>query len=252
MHITVHYCRTQESTEQFWQSSLLCEKFHQVDTKTILITLIQPKITYCLSDKAGRLTREAIWIRKTDNMNRDKGSYQLSHVWDKLLHTTDTGSQSQWRLPTWSRNIHKQYVIFGCVRVINIIFHPILQTITIPHMLSTGGGEEVTSSSVCLQLHSSAYWWLTLLLNHIAAIIWVRATRKIFISHKYQPLKNTLFKKAKNSRYTMPSFRYQKFICYIPLRKIVIKPNFRSLCIKCCVAVQMARVKGNKTKHCLV
>jgi len=26
-----------------------CEKFHQVDTKTILITLIQPKITYCLS-----------------------------------------------------------------------------------------------------------------------------------------------------------------------------------------------------------
>ena len=142
MHITVHYCRTQESTEQFWQSSLLCEKFHQVDTKTILITLIQPKITYCLSDKAGRLTREAIWIRKTDNMNRDKGSYQLSHVWDKLLHTTDTGSQSQWRLPTWSRNIHKQYVIFGCVRVINIIFHPILQTITIPHMLSTGGGRK--------------------------------------------------------------------------------------------------------------
>jgi len=26
-----------------------CEKFHQVDTKTILITLIQPKTTYCLS-----------------------------------------------------------------------------------------------------------------------------------------------------------------------------------------------------------
>ena len=32
---------------------------------------------------------EAIWIRKTDNMNRDEGSYQLSHVWDKLLHTDD-------------------------------------------------------------------------------------------------------------------------------------------------------------------
>ena len=26
-----------------------CEKFHQVDMKTVLITLIQPKITYCLS-----------------------------------------------------------------------------------------------------------------------------------------------------------------------------------------------------------
>ena len=26
-----------------------CEKFHQLDTKTILITVIQPKITYCLS-----------------------------------------------------------------------------------------------------------------------------------------------------------------------------------------------------------
>ena len=41
------------------------------------------------SDKAGRLIREAIWIRKIDTMNRDEGSYQLSHVWDKLLHTDD-------------------------------------------------------------------------------------------------------------------------------------------------------------------
>jgi len=41
------------------------------------------------SDKAGRLKREEIWIRKTNNMNRDDGSYQLSHVWDKLLHTDD-------------------------------------------------------------------------------------------------------------------------------------------------------------------
>jgi len=41
------------------------------------------------SDKAGRLIREAIWIRKTDNMNPDEGIYQLSHVWDKLLHTDD-------------------------------------------------------------------------------------------------------------------------------------------------------------------
>jgi len=45
------------------------------------------KVTDRESDKAGRLIREAIWIRKTDNTNRDEGSYQLSHVWDKLLHT---------------------------------------------------------------------------------------------------------------------------------------------------------------------
>ena len=37
------------------------------------------------SNKADRLIREAIWIRKTGDMNRDEGSYQLSHVWDKLL-----------------------------------------------------------------------------------------------------------------------------------------------------------------------
>ena len=46
------------------------------------------------SDKAGRLIREAIWIRKTDNMNRDKGSYKLSHVWDNLLHTDDRHRKS--------------------------------------------------------------------------------------------------------------------------------------------------------------
>ena len=44
--------------------------------------------------KASRLIREAIWIRKTDNMNRDEGSYQLSHVWDKLLHTDDRHRKS--------------------------------------------------------------------------------------------------------------------------------------------------------------
>jgi len=49
-----------------------CEKFRQVDTKTILITLIQPKMTYCLS------------------------TFRL-HV--------GTRSQSWWRLPTWSRNV---------------------------------------------------------------------------------------------------------------------------------------------------
>jgi len=41
------------------------------------------------SDKSGRHIRKAIWIGKTDNMNRDEGSYQLRHIWDKLLHTND-------------------------------------------------------------------------------------------------------------------------------------------------------------------
>ena len=46
------------------------------------------------SDKAGRHTREAIWIRKTKNMNRDEGSYQMSHAWEKLLHTDDRHRKS--------------------------------------------------------------------------------------------------------------------------------------------------------------
>ena len=47
------------------------------------------------SDKAGRHIREAIWISRTENMNRDEGIYQVSHVWVKLyILTTGTGSQS--------------------------------------------------------------------------------------------------------------------------------------------------------------
>ena len=38
------------------------------------------------SDKTGRFIKEAMWIRKTSNMNQDNGSYQLSHIQDKLLH----------------------------------------------------------------------------------------------------------------------------------------------------------------------
>jgi len=36
--------------------------------------------------------------------------------------TSGTGSQSWRLLPTWSRNLDKQYVIFCCIRVINIVF----------------------------------------------------------------------------------------------------------------------------------
>jgi len=60
------------------------------------------------SDKAGRLIREAIWIRKTDHMNQDEGSYQLSHVWDKLLHTDDRHRKS---VPMKASNVDEQYVV---------------------------------------------------------------------------------------------------------------------------------------------
>ena len=42
----------------------------------------------------GTLIREATWIRKTNNTNQDEGRYQLSHVWDKLLHTDDRHRKS--------------------------------------------------------------------------------------------------------------------------------------------------------------
>ena len=37
------------------------------------------------SNTRSRQVREAIWIRKGNTMNRDKGGYQLSHVYDGLL-----------------------------------------------------------------------------------------------------------------------------------------------------------------------
>ena len=70
------------------------------------------------SDKAGKHLREAIWIRKTDNMNRDEGSYQLSHIWDKLLHTDDQFRKSVlMKASDVKRNVDKHYAISGCIRV---------------------------------------------------------------------------------------------------------------------------------------
>ena len=46
--------------------------------------------------------------QKTDNMNRDEGSYQLSTYGTSFyILTTGTGNQSWWRLPTWSWNVDK-------------------------------------------------------------------------------------------------------------------------------------------------
>jgi len=79
----------------------VCNENHAID-------LENAKVIDRKSDKAGRLIREAIWIRKTDNMNREKGSYQLSHVRDKLSHTDDRHRKSvPMKVPTWSRNVDK-------------------------------------------------------------------------------------------------------------------------------------------------
>ena len=65
----------------------VCNENHVIDW-------VNTKVIDRESDKAGRLIKEAIWIRKTDNMNQYEGSYQLSHVWDKLLHTDDQHRKS--------------------------------------------------------------------------------------------------------------------------------------------------------------
>ena len=65
----------------------VCNENHVIDW-------VNAKVIDRESDKASRLIREAIWIRKTNNMNPYKGSYQLSHVRDKLLHTDDRHRKS--------------------------------------------------------------------------------------------------------------------------------------------------------------
>ena len=88
---------TLNPTQSINQSVFLMTKSAITDhvcNKNHLIDWANTKVIDRESDKAGRLMREAIWIRKTDNMNRDEGSYQLSHVWDKLLHTDDRHPKS--------------------------------------------------------------------------------------------------------------------------------------------------------------
>jgi len=60
------------------------------------------------SDRFGRQIKKAIWIRKTSNISRDGGSYQLSHVYGTVyLLTSETGSQSWWRPQMGGRNVDK-------------------------------------------------------------------------------------------------------------------------------------------------
>ena len=52
----------------------VCNKNHVIDWDKAKV----------IDRESANLAGEAIWIRKTDKMNRDEGSYQLSHVWDKF------------------------------------------------------------------------------------------------------------------------------------------------------------------------
>jgi len=63
-----------------------CEKFHQFDTNNCNKLLQNNQETYCLS------------------------TFRLHIHTSHYILTTGAGSQSWWRLPTWSRNFDKQYV----------------------------------------------------------------------------------------------------------------------------------------------
>ena len=92
----INYCNATKSNILFitraekTRAASICNKSAITDhvcNENRVIDWANAKVIDWESDKAGRLIKEAIWIRKTDNMNWDEGSYQLSHVWDKLLHT---------------------------------------------------------------------------------------------------------------------------------------------------------------------
>jgi len=79
--------RTADSCNKRAITDHVCNENHVIDWAN-------PKVIDRESYKAGRLIRDAIWIRKIYIMNRDEWSYQLSHVWDKLLHTDDRHRKS--------------------------------------------------------------------------------------------------------------------------------------------------------------
>jgi len=53
----------------------------------------------------GRLIREAVWIRKSSNINRDEGSDRLRHVWDSILTDVWNRKSVLWRLQIVERTI---------------------------------------------------------------------------------------------------------------------------------------------------
>lgn len=68
------------------------------------------RLGQCHSDWSGikqdwHTQREVVLIRKSSRMIWDKGSCLLSHVWDSLLTTSETRSQSWWHTQVSDQNI---------------------------------------------------------------------------------------------------------------------------------------------------
>ena len=68
---------------------------------------------------ASLMSPPALSDFRLTTLRRGDGSYQLSHVWDRLLRTDDRQRkcQSWWRLPAWSRNVNE--MLFWLYRVIS-------------------------------------------------------------------------------------------------------------------------------------
>ena len=64
----------------------MCSENHAIDWDSV--NVIDREM-----DKTATLIREALWIRRSSNMNKDQGSYQLRSTTVYLL-TSETISQS--------------------------------------------------------------------------------------------------------------------------------------------------------------
>ena len=78
--------------------------------------------------KTDRLIWEGMWIRKSNCVNRDEGSYQLSHVRDRLI--LPTGARNRKSVPINTadrRSKHRRCKYYGCV--ITTRWHPIANAV---------------------------------------------------------------------------------------------------------------------------
>jgi len=66
-------------------------------TRTTKLNYFKTTKNILFIDVSASRRKPSVRIRKTpktENMNRDEGSYQLSHVWDKFLHIDDRHRKS--------------------------------------------------------------------------------------------------------------------------------------------------------------
>jgi len=84
---------------------------------------------YHLHSITNSLSLTATGIRQTDSTQRPRWKNASSWEHCEKFHQADTKTvviSRKWRLPTWSRNVDKQYVIFGCIRVINAVLRTLV------------------------------------------------------------------------------------------------------------------------------